>query len=73
MVRWAGGGGGQFLRLRLQEFEVKEIYTGEEPFGEKGSVLTVAFELNGEEFVLVGGGSIARAIAVRDAIPRVCS
>ncbi len=61
--------------LRLQEFEVKEIsrYTGEEPFGEKGSVLTVAFELNGEEFVLVGGGSIARAIAVRDAIPRVCS
>ncbi len=38
--------------------KLKEIsrYTGEEPFGEKGSVLTVAFELNGQEFVGLNGG-----------------
>jgi predicted 3-demethylubiquinone-9 3-methyltransferase (glyoxalase superfamily) len=38
--------------------KVKEIshYTGEEPSGEKGSVLTVAFELDGQEFVALNGG-----------------
>lgn len=38
--------------------KVKEIsrYTGEEPMGEKGSVLTVTFELNGQEFVGLNGG-----------------
>jgi predicted 3-demethylubiquinone-9 3-methyltransferase (glyoxalase superfamily) len=38
--------------------KLKEIsrYTGEEPFGEKGSVLTVTFELNGQEFVGLNGG-----------------
>ena len=38
--------------------KVKEVtrYTGEEPLGEKGSVMTVAFELDGEEFVALNGG-----------------
>ena len=38
--------------------KIKEIsrYTGEEPLGEKGSVMTVAFELDGEEFVALNGG-----------------
>jgi len=38
--------------------KVKEIshYTGEEPSGQKGSVLTVAFELDGQEFVALNGG-----------------
>ena len=31
-------------------------YTGEEPSGEKGSVMTVSFELDGEEFVALNGG-----------------
>ena len=38
--------------------KVKEIsrYTGEEPIGEKGSVLTVTFELNGQDVVGLNGG-----------------
>ena len=38
--------------------KVKEIsrYTGEEPLGEKGSVMTVVFELDGAEFVALNGG-----------------
>ena len=38
--------------------KVKEIshYTGEEPLGKKGSVMTLAFELDGEEFVALNGG-----------------
>ncbi len=31
-------------------------YTGEEPVGDKGSVMTVAFELDGEQFVALNGG-----------------
>ena len=31
-------------------------YTGEEPSGQKGSVMTVSFELNGQEFVALNGG-----------------
>ncbi len=31
-------------------------YTGEEPVGEKGAVMTVAFELEGEQFVALNGG-----------------
>ena len=31
-------------------------YTGEEPSGEKGSVMTVNFELDGQEFVALNGG-----------------
>jgi len=31
-------------------------YTGEEPSGQKGSVMTVNFELNGQEFVALNGG-----------------
>lgn len=38
--------------------KLKEIsrYTGEEPIGTKGSVMTVAFELNGQEFLALNGG-----------------
>jgi predicted 3-demethylubiquinone-9 3-methyltransferase (glyoxalase superfamily) len=38
--------------------KVKEVtrYTGEEPVGTKGSVMTVVFELNGHEFVALNGG-----------------
>jgi predicted 3-demethylubiquinone-9 3-methyltransferase (glyoxalase superfamily) len=38
--------------------KVKQIthYMGEEPAGRKGSVMTVSFELDGEEFVALNGG-----------------
>jgi len=38
--------------------KVKEVthYTGEEPVGMKGSVVTVVFELNGQEFMALNGG-----------------
>jgi predicted 3-demethylubiquinone-9 3-methyltransferase (glyoxalase superfamily) len=38
--------------------KVKQVthYTGEEPSGMKGRVMTVSFELNGEEFVALNGG-----------------
>jgi predicted 3-demethylubiquinone-9 3-methyltransferase (glyoxalase superfamily) len=32
-------------------------YTGEEPLGKKGSVMTVSFDLDGQEFVALNGGS----------------
>lgn len=31
-------------------------YTGEEPIGEKGAVMTVDFELDGQKFVALNGG-----------------
>ena len=34
----------------------KTYYTGAEPVGKKGSVMTVAFELNGQGFVALNGG-----------------
>jgi predicted 3-demethylubiquinone-9 3-methyltransferase (glyoxalase superfamily) len=38
--------------------KIKEIthYTGEEPSGRKGQVMTVSFELDGEDFVALNGG-----------------
>ena len=38
--------------------KVKEVtrYTGEEPVGTKGAVMTVAFQLAGQEFVALNGG-----------------
>ncbi|SRR6266446_8316230 len=38
--------------------KIKEqmYYTGEEPVGTKGSVMTVAFELDGQDFVALNGG-----------------
>jgi len=38
--------------------KMKEVsrYTGEEPVGTKGSVMTVAFQLAGQEFVALNGG-----------------
>jgi predicted 3-demethylubiquinone-9 3-methyltransferase (glyoxalase superfamily) len=38
--------------------KVKQIthYTGEEPSGKKGQVMTVSFELDGREFVALNGG-----------------
>jgi predicted 3-demethylubiquinone-9 3-methyltransferase (glyoxalase superfamily) len=40
--------------------KVNEItrYTGEEPVGQKGSVMTAAFELDGQEFVALNGGPL---------------
>jgi predicted 3-demethylubiquinone-9 3-methyltransferase (glyoxalase superfamily) len=34
----------------------KTYYTGEEPMGKKGSLMTVDFELDGQEFVALNGG-----------------
>jgi predicted 3-demethylubiquinone-9 3-methyltransferase (glyoxalase superfamily) len=34
----------------------KSYYTGEEPVGSKGTVMTVSFELDGQEFVALNGG-----------------
>jgi predicted 3-demethylubiquinone-9 3-methyltransferase (glyoxalase superfamily) len=34
----------------------KTHYTGQEPSGQKGSVMTVSFELDGQEFVALNGG-----------------
>src|SRR5467141_3239954 len=34
----------------------KTHYTGEEPSGQKGSVMTVSFELDGQESVALNGG-----------------
>ena len=31
-------------------------YTGEEPSGQKGSVMTLSFKLDGQEFVALNGG-----------------
>jgi predicted 3-demethylubiquinone-9 3-methyltransferase (glyoxalase superfamily) len=38
--------------------KIKETtrYTGEEPVGTKGSVMTLVFELDGQEFVALNGG-----------------
>ena len=38
--------------------KVKQVthYTGEEPSGKKGEVMTVSFELDGQEFVALNGG-----------------
>ena len=42
----------------FQNSKVKDTarYTGEEPLGKKGAVMTVSFELNGQEFVALNGG-----------------
>jgi predicted 3-demethylubiquinone-9 3-methyltransferase (glyoxalase superfamily) len=42
----------------FKDSKVREIshYTGEEPSGKKGSVMTVLFELDGAEFVALNGG-----------------
>ncbi len=42
-----------FKNSKIQE---KTYYTGEEPMGKKGSVMTVMFELDGQEFVALNGG-----------------
>jgi len=34
----------------------KTHYTGEEPVGKKGAVMTVTFELDGQEFMALNGG-----------------
>ena len=50
VVRRSGGGGGEFLRLRVQEFKRLRALTryGEEGPGPKGTVMTVDFELDGQ-------------------------
>lgn len=42
-----------FKNSRIKE---KTHYTGEEPIGAKGSVMTVVFELDGQEFLALNGG-----------------
>ena len=42
-----------FKNSKIKE---KMYYTGEEPVGKKGSVMTVAFELDGQDFVALNGG-----------------
>ena len=42
--------------FKNSKIEEMTHYTGEEPLGTKGSVMTVAFELNGQEFVALNGG-----------------
>jgi predicted 3-demethylubiquinone-9 3-methyltransferase (glyoxalase superfamily) len=44
---------GVFKNSRVKE---KTHYTGEEPAAKKGEVMTVSFELDGEEFVALNGG-----------------
>ena len=48
----------RFYTSVFKNSKIKETshYTGEEPSGEKGSVMTVSFELDGEEFVALNGG-----------------
>jgi|ERR1044071_5591717 predicted 3-demethylubiquinone-9 3-methyltransferase (glyoxalase superfamily) len=41
-----------FKNSKIKE---KTHYTGEEPLGKKGSVMTVVFELDGQEFVALNG------------------
>ena len=42
-----------FKNSKIKE---RTYYTGEEPVGKKGAVMTVVFELNGQEFVALNGG-----------------
>jgi predicted 3-demethylubiquinone-9 3-methyltransferase (glyoxalase superfamily) len=42
-----------FKNSKIKE---KTYYTGEEPVGKKGQVMTVDFELDGQEFVALNGG-----------------
>jgi predicted 3-demethylubiquinone-9 3-methyltransferase (glyoxalase superfamily) len=57
VVRRSGGGAANFYVSVFKNPKVKEMthYTGEEPSGEKGSVMTVSFELDGQEFVALNG------------------
>src|SRR6266568_137409 len=42
--------------FKNSKVKTKTHYTGEEPSGQKGSVMTVSFELDGQEFVALNGG-----------------
>jgi predicted 3-demethylubiquinone-9 3-methyltransferase (glyoxalase superfamily) len=58
---WFNGNAEEAANFYVSVFKnskVKEMtrYTGEEPSGEKGSVMTVSFELDGHEFVALNGG-----------------
>ena len=58
---WFDGQAEEAAKFYVSVFKnskVKEIthYTGEEPSGRKGQVMTVSFELDGEEFVALNGG-----------------
>ena len=45
-----------FSIFKNSKVKEKTYYTGEEPMGKKGSVMTVVFELDGQEFVALNGG-----------------
>jgi predicted 3-demethylubiquinone-9 3-methyltransferase (glyoxalase superfamily) len=58
---WFDGQAEEAAKFYVSVFKnskIKEIthYTGEEPPGKKGQVMTVSFELDGEEFVALNGG-----------------
>ena len=58
---WFDGQAEEAAKFYVSVFKNSKInqithYTGEEPVGRKGSVMTVSFELNGEEFVALNGG-----------------
>ena len=42
--------------LKNSKIKAMTHYTGEEPSGKKGSVMTVSFELDGQDFVALNGG-----------------
>ena len=48
----------KFYTSIFKNAKIKETthYTGEEPVGQKGAVMTVSFELDGQEFVALNGG-----------------
>ncbi len=58
MVRRSGRGSSDFYVSVFKDAKVKGMthYTGEEPSGQQGTVMTVSFELNGQEFVALNGG-----------------
>src|SRR5947207_614355 len=58
---WFDNNAEEAARFYVGIFENSKVktlthYTGEEPSGRKGSVMTVSFELDGQEFVALNGG-----------------
>jgi predicted 3-demethylubiquinone-9 3-methyltransferase (glyoxalase superfamily) len=58
---WFDNQAEEAVRFYLSVFKSSKLketthYTGEEPADRKGQVMTVSFELNGQEFVALNGG-----------------
>ena len=58
VVRRSGGEAATFYVSVFKNSKVNGMthYTGEEPVGRKGGVMTVDFELDGQQFVALNGG-----------------